>query len=181
MFILLISRPEVFFNSGVILWRKKRRYFGGTSPGLADVTPPPVLCSASWHVLPPWKFLRTTTNPELRGAKKPAAARDSMRYHWFNRQNMSAVFRQLSQRASGSARRVSSSATHRENQHELGDSTSVSAPNFASSPKTRTRKVTGQTVKRCLVHGAEIVLQFLCKHRPGQFLASGVTGLKALG
>ncbi|XP_070698825.1 molybdenum cofactor biosynthesis protein 1 isoform X2 [Pempheris klunzingeri] len=68
------------------------------------------------------------------------AARASMCCRLFDRHNGPTHFRKLfRQSGNGSVHRLYSSATHRENELELGDST-LSAPNFAASLKTRSRQ-----------------------------------------
>lgn len=59
------------------------------------------------------------------------AAFESVRCRFLNRQAMSAALRLLSRRESGGAWRGCSSATRRENELELGDSSSVSAPKLS--------------------------------------------------
>lgn len=73
------------------------------------------------------------------------AAFESMRCRLLNRQTMSAGLRLLSRRASGGAWRGCSSATRRENELELGDSSSVSAPNLVSAPKLSPERVRDTT------------------------------------
>lgn len=73
------------------------------------------------------------------------AAFESVRCRFLNRQAMSAALRLLSRRASGGAWRGCSSATRRENELELGDSSSVSAPNLISAPKLSPGRVRGIT------------------------------------
>ncbi|XP_035530106.1 molybdenum cofactor biosynthesis protein 1 isoform X1 [Morone saxatilis] len=64
------------------------------------------------------------------------ATHASMCCRLFDRHNSLTHFRKLVQCVNGDIQRLYSSATHKENKLELGDST-LSAPNLAASPKTR--------------------------------------------
>lgn len=75
----------------------------------------------------------------------------------FDRHNSLTHFRKLFvQCVNGSTQRLYSSAPHKENELELGDST-LAAPNFAASVKTRSRQVI-LTPRHCLqvILGADV-------------------------
>lgn len=123
-----------------------------TSTWLADITPPLTLPSQSSDIFdcsgahtPGALFWTQPTKAPSLSEDQTMAIHASMRYCLFDRRNSSAVLRKLVLCVNGNIQRLYSSATRKENEVELGDST-LSAPNFVSSLKSRSTKVPDKTL-----------------------------------